>query len=157
MNWKRFVVVLPLFLFVISCVSDKKETQFKWDQTKEREEVELLVSYMEAYPLVFKEGSRIELQQLFVKRTALLEAFNKGVYSDDEFQNYWDLRKVYLEGLDLKRLGNDRFEREYKVLKEEDPKSFLKLSEFIYTVFRSDKNEVKSIVANQIQAQNSVK
>lgn len=157
MIWCRVVIVSLLIALITSCVTEQKDIKFKWDQKKDKEEVGLLVRYMEAYPLVFKENSKLELQQLFVKRTTLLESYNEGVYTASDFHQYWELRKDYFKGLGLNRLGDDRFEKQYELLRNEEPKSFLELSEFVYTVFRSDKNEVKSIVANQIQAQNSVK
>ena len=157
MSWYRVVFVSLLIVLSTSCVSEPKKVSFKWDQKKDKEEVELLVRYMEAYPLVFKEKSKLELQQLFAKRTSLLEAFSESIYPSNDFQKYWELRKIFFTGLELNRIGEDRFEKQYLTLRNADPKSFLKLSEFVYLVFRSDKNEVKSIVANQIQAQNTVK
>lgn len=157
MRIKRLVLTLLLISFIAACVSDKKQVSFKWDQAKDKEEVELLVRYMDAYPLVFKESTKQELLQLFILRTSMLEGGNKGVYSKNELRKYWTVRDDFFNGLGLKRLGDDRFQERYETLVNEEPKSFISLSEFIYDVFRSDKNEVKSIVANQIQAQNSVK
>ena len=97
MIWCRVVIVSLLIALVTSCVTEQKDIKFKWDQKKDKEEVELLARYMEAYPLVFKENSKLELQQLFVKRTTLLESYNEGVYTASDFHQYWELRKYYFK------------------------------------------------------------
>ena len=55
---KRVLLVLLLVSFIASCVGDEKKVSFKWDQSKDKEEIELLVRFMDAYPLVFKESTK---------------------------------------------------------------------------------------------------
>lgn len=154
---KKIILLVLSIISLNSCTTAPKEELFVWDQQLDVEEVDQLKSFVEGYQSIFDPNVNSCLTTLFELRTELLNDINKGNVSDDKVNAFLQQRLAYSQLLSLHHYGQDQYEqkiRTYLINKDTTPK--IELSKLVYSSFRSDKNELKSLIINQIQAQNAM-
>lgn len=151
-----FLLIVTTISFY-ACTNTPKEELFVWDQFLDVEEVEQLKSFVEGYQSIFDPKVNACLTTLFELRTDLLNEINEGGVSEEKVNAYLEQRLMFSDLLNLHHFGKDQYEekiRTWLLTKDSAPK--IELSKLVYSSFRSDKNELKSLIINQIQAQNAI-